>query len=539
MFGCGGAGGEELTLPSHTTTKSFVRPKYKRHPMDALGAFTEVRVLGEGAQARASLVERADTGERYCKKTFFAAASSQAAIREVEILCRCAHPNITRVIACFRPSEKGAGADATSLSILMEYADGGSLAEAIQSRAATTDAPFDEHVILGWFAQIVSAISYLHSQSILHRDLKSANVFLTMRGLVKVGDFGIAKVLDTSQGDRLAQTCIGTPYYLAPELVSGDGYGLPADVWALGVLLYEMTALRRPFEAKNLPALALKITRVDYPPLPSSRPRALREMVGLLLQREPSARPSAATLAAAPLIRHHLAKLQAELRSLAALGASVAHAVPDTGAAACSRSSTAPAAPPTSSGSPASTAPDLSLSPPPPPPPPSNGCDGASTLESRHGERAAACAIRVQSMLTPPPVASPRDAGADPADLGANVRFATNLHALEMNLQCMEQSGEVLSAPSKSTPLRAPLMEVQGADKPPSTTPTTPLSSSLSPCVSTRRKRSAPMSTPQQRPQPAAPIPSHAIGTPLASSTPRSKTERSAEVARWSAKSGL
>eukprot|EP00962_Isochrysis_galbana_P034381 scaffold11638_cov118-Isochrysis_galbana.AAC.1 len=105
----------------------------------------------------------------------------------------------------------------------MEYADRGSLADVLKSKHGSTTL-FDEDAILDWFVQIVSALRAMHARSILHRDLKAANVFLTSRNLIKVGDFGISKMLEKNDG--LASTTIGTPYYLAPEVRPPHPHGL-------------------------------------------------------------------------------------------------------------------------------------------------------------------------------------------------------------------------------------------------------------------------------------------------------------------------
>lgn len=81
-------------------------------------------------------------------------------------------------------------------------------------------------------AQICLALKHVHDHNILHRDLKSQNIFLTQKGIVKLGDFGIAKVLDATEGQ--AQTQIGTPYYLSPEICESKPYGRKSDVWSLG-----------------------------------------------------------------------------------------------------------------------------------------------------------------------------------------------------------------------------------------------------------------------------------------------------------------
>lgn len=92
----------------------------------------------------------------------------------------------------------------------------------------------EEKVILAWFVMLVMGIQALHSKNVLHRDLKSANIFLTSNKFVKIGDFGISKVLDATS----AKTFVGTPYYLSPEVCSNKKYDFKSDLWSLGCILY-------------------------------------------------------------------------------------------------------------------------------------------------------------------------------------------------------------------------------------------------------------------------------------------------------------
>lgn len=104
---------------------------------------------------------------------------------------------------------------------------------------------FTEDQILYWFTQICLALKHCHDRKILHRDIKAQNVFLMKNGMIKLGDFGIARVLQSTT--EMAATVVGTPYYLSPEIVQSNTYDFKTDIWSIGVLLYEMCALRPPF----------------------------------------------------------------------------------------------------------------------------------------------------------------------------------------------------------------------------------------------------------------------------------------------------
>lgn len=131
----------------------------------------------------------------------------------------------------------------------MEYADDGDLKQRVE-QAQYDQKLLDQQAIMHWFTQIVLAVKYIHDNRILHRDIKIQNIFVTKSGLIKLGDFGTAKKLDSTEG--LANTSLGTPYYISPEICEGKFYNHKTDIWMVGCVLYEMYFLDKPFEGKNI-----------------------------------------------------------------------------------------------------------------------------------------------------------------------------------------------------------------------------------------------------------------------------------------------
>jgi NIMA (never in mitosis gene a)-related kinase len=148
----------------------------------------------------------------------------------VTLLKALKHPNIVRTIESFEEDD--------SLHIVMEYCECGDLAMRIKSQAKTGNR-FTRRRVLEWFVQIVSAVGHIHSKKILHRDLKTNNVFLARNNVIKLGDFGIAKALQTAS---MANTVIGTPYYMSPEICSNTPYSYESDM-VRRVLSYDITSV--------------------------------------------------------------------------------------------------------------------------------------------------------------------------------------------------------------------------------------------------------------------------------------------------------
>ena len=186
----------------------------------------------------------------------------------------------------------------------MEYADGGDLFERINTAQGHY---LSETQILNWFTQIALAIKHCHDRLILHRDLKSQNIFMTANGNVKLGDFGISKILEWSQDKT--KTLVGTPYYLSPEIIQKKPYSYDADIWSLGVLLYEMCCLKPPFDSESLSGLILSIINGKYEALPDSYSNDIKDLVKDLLNTDSQRRPTIDQILNKPFIHGYAKKL--------------------------------------------------------------------------------------------------------------------------------------------------------------------------------------------------------------------------------------
>ena len=174
------------------------------------------------------------------------------------------------------------------LNIIMEYCDQGDLDLLLKSKKKTNQLIAEKWV---WklFLQISIGLAYLHKKNILHRDLKSLNIFLKGEFEVKIGDLGVAKKLDKQ---KFAKTFIGTPYYLSPEICEDREYNDKSDVWALGCILYELCTYKHLFEANSQGALILKIMTSPIPNISNCYSEQLRNLVKDILIKDDRKRPS-------------------------------------------------------------------------------------------------------------------------------------------------------------------------------------------------------------------------------------------------------
>ena len=259
-----------------------------------ISAYEEVKPLGKGAFGMVYLVRERATKRKWVMKRValkgMQPRERQSAFQEARLLQRLRHPHICSYQDSFvnKPTNQ--------LCLVMTFCPGGDMHGFVQDHKKRNKRVAEEQIVQ-WLLQLTLALEYIHDRHIIHRDLKTQNVFIGRDGSLRLGDFGLAKVLERT--DDFATTFTGTPFYLAPQFFfcMSQNHGFQSDLWSLGCILYELCSLEHAFAADSLLSLVYKIVRGNFEPLPAGRydPR-LCALVDALLAREPGARPTARAL---------------------------------------------------------------------------------------------------------------------------------------------------------------------------------------------------------------------------------------------------
>ncbi|KAJ8378979.1 hypothetical protein AAFF_G00232730 [Aldrovandia affinis] len=261
-------------------------------------SYTFIRIVGKGSYGEVNLVKHKTEAKQYVVKKLNLRTSSKrerrAAEQEAQLLSQLRHPNIVT----YRESWEG---EDCHLYIVMGFCEGGDLYHMLRQQKGEL---LPERQVVEWFVQIAMALQYLHEKHILHRDLKTQNIFLTKTNIIKVGDLGIARVLE-NQND-MASTLIGTPYYMSPELFSNKPYNYKSDVWALGCCVYEMATLKHAFNAKDMNSLVYRIVGGKLPQMPSKYNPQLGELIKSMLSKRPEERPDVKHILRQPYIKRQI-----------------------------------------------------------------------------------------------------------------------------------------------------------------------------------------------------------------------------------------
>ena len=246
----------------------------------SMSDFKIISVLGRGFYGKVMLVQKNDTGELYAVKSvrksrLAETGKSDTIIAERNIMMKAHHPFIVNLCFAFQTP--------TKFYLGLEYAPGGELFYHMDKLGVVQ---IDDARL--YTAEIGIALSYLHSLGIVYRDLKPENILLDKMGHIKLTDFGLSKDLVE---DGKTSTFCGTSEYLAPEVVMQMPYSYPIDIWALGVLCYEMILGATPFFDENRSKMFSNIVSAE-PYFPPQLDRRIADFISKLLCKNPAERPT-------------------------------------------------------------------------------------------------------------------------------------------------------------------------------------------------------------------------------------------------------
>ncbi|KAL5013141.1 hypothetical protein ScPMuIL_007411 [Solemya velum] len=254
------------------------------------------KILGRGSFGKVFLVIHRQTNEKYALKhlNLTGLLDRDSAMVEVSAMSKLNHERIVRLKTYFHDEE--------NLYILSEHCEGGDLNKFLEHQKQCSQ-NLPEALIRVWISQLTGALEHIHSRNIIHRDIKPHNIFLGNQMTAKLGDLGIAKIIETLKTMR-ADSFQGTLSYMAPEMFDSTQYNQKVDVWGLGCCFYEMVTLQPVFGGKTYTSL---VNSIKYEELPEIKSRKyslqLKSLVKSILQREPSRRPTASSILESVLIR--------------------------------------------------------------------------------------------------------------------------------------------------------------------------------------------------------------------------------------------
>ena len=237
------------------------------------------RVIGRGAFGKVNIGLNILTGRIVAIKSFNKnnlsnEKAKKKILYETNIMRGLYHPAVTKILETFETEKY--------MLIIMEYISGGNLQNFVKKRRKLC-----EKTAKILFRQLIQGIKYIHSRGVVHRDIKLENILLDLNNIVKICDFGVGKI--TQKGQKLYDQC-GTPVYMAPEIIKGDGYeGFPVDIWSAGVALYIMLSGNIPFNRDKTHDLQSAIINLPYKKIDDVSEDA-NDLLKNILEKDPAIR---------------------------------------------------------------------------------------------------------------------------------------------------------------------------------------------------------------------------------------------------------
>ncbi|KAK7312226.1 hypothetical protein VNO77_35940 [Canavalia gladiata] len=222
-------------------------------------------------------------------------------MQEIDLLKNLNHKNIVKYLGSLKTK--------SHLHIVLEYVENGSLANIIKPNKF---GPFPESLVPLYIAQVLEGLVYLHEQGVIHRDIKGANILTTKEGLVKLADFGVATKL--TEADVNTHSVVGTPYWMAPEVIEMSGVCAASDIWSVGCTVIELLTCVPPYyDLQPMPAL-FRIVQDEHPPIPDTLSPDITDFLLQCFKKDARQRPDAKTLLSHPWIQNCRRVLQSSLR---------------------------------------------------------------------------------------------------------------------------------------------------------------------------------------------------------------------------------
>ena len=249
-------------------------------PKEISSKYEIIQEIGRGAFSIVYKVKSKENNNIYCLKKINTKKTKDKE-NEINILSNLSHPNLIKCFFSFYNSE--------NIYIIMDFCEFGDLFSLLQS-VKKKKVFVNEDIIWNIAIQVLIGLNYLHSKKIIHRDIKLLNLFMTKDKKIKIGDMGMSIVFDE---DELINSRVGTPLYIAPELVKKENYDYKIDIWSLGCSLYHLAKTIPPFTDENLIKLGNSILNDQPPNLPVCYSNELYNFILKLMVKNKDKRPSA------------------------------------------------------------------------------------------------------------------------------------------------------------------------------------------------------------------------------------------------------